>query len=80
MRNPIGATTVHNALVVVCDDGTAWMWTIKIPAAEASERERRQYEEAAMLNRLASWPHTWVQYHTPIPGTFADAAYQESAS
>jgi len=61
-RTPIAAFDK----TVVCDDGTAWIWAA-VPAKDPDEA--MEFELAMMSGRGSSVPHTWRQYHTPIPGT-----------
>jgi hypothetical protein len=77
MRTIVGCTTVTNELVVVCDDGTAWLWGVSPPGVDASAPERFAHDQALITGRAASLPHAWIQFHMPIPGTRSDVAYQE---
>lgn len=73
-RRPIGCAAVGAGLhlAVICDDGTAWLWAPE-PAKTVKERDDRALD--VMLHRPVQ--HTWVQYHTPIPGSYAHATYTE---
>lgn len=56
---------------VACDDGTAWLWA---PVPPKDEAEYAVQQKRLMFNEPV--PHTWIQYHTPIPGTAADEEYK----
>lgn len=77
MRRPIGTAAVGKSaqLVVICDDGTAWMWA---PVPPKNRDELLEQESRLISQRPVD--HTWIQFHTPIPGTAADLDYQEAAS
>jgi hypothetical protein len=68
-RYPIGTTTMEDNLVVVCSDGTLWMWA---PVQPKTPKEQMEYQRRAMLKQ--PMPHTWVEFHSAIPGSEADAA------
>jgi hypothetical protein len=77
VRTPIGIAAVGKAAqaVVLCDDGTCWMWA---PVPAKTQAEQIELERRLMMQSCV--PHTWVQFHTPIPGTISDEKYQEATT
>lgn len=75
MRSPVGCVAIGSSLVVVCDDGSAWVWAPKPPGP--SDDEQRDYAIAEMKS-FRNWPHDWRAYHSPIPGS-AEARHRETA-
>jgi hypothetical protein len=73
-RHPVAALLYGRSPVVICDDGTAWMWAVPTRVLEQlTEHQRFQADtDAGYLSRLH---HEWVQFHTPIPGTEAYAEW-----
>lgn len=78
VRTPRSAVAIHGGesahLVVVCDDGSAFMWAPPVPTESSAETYRKRYEHARMMGQLWTLPHEWCPYHQAIPGTLAGLA------
>lgn len=73
-RTPVGVTVVRNNLVVICDDGSAWMWGQNPETIEKLPEHERFKVETGM----ARVDYTWIRFHSPIPGTRDAIAYEEA--
>jgi hypothetical protein len=67
-RALVGSTSIERLHVyVACDDGTTWLWG---PTTPQNKEQAVEQEKRLMFNEPV--PHTWIQFHTPVPGTAAD--------
>lgn len=64
IRRPVGAVEFGKSIVVVCDDGSAWFWG---PVLDGLTTQQRLQVDLGNVQP----PHTWIEFHTPIPGTRA---------
>lgn len=69
IRRPISCAAMGRSglLVVVCDDGTVWLWGERQPKDESEALDFVRRRAGGEAN-----PHEWIAFHSPIPGSLCD--------